>query len=206
MTRVKMKKKIASVYQFKITLKWVSPPIWRRIQVPGTYSFWDLHVAIQDAFGWLDYHLHNFEVLNPRTGEIEEIGIPSEDDYGDEEIEILPGWGLKISGYFSENNKKAAYIYDFGDEWEHDVRLEKILPKDPAIKYPVCLGGKRACPPEDCGGIWGYQDFLEAIMDPVHEQHDETLEWVGGQFDPEHFNTKDIRFDNPKERLRFILS
>lgn len=200
-----MKKKIACVYQFKIALKRVSPPIWRRIQVPGTYSFWDFHVAIQDAFGWLDYHLHSFEVLNPRTGEIEEIGIPGEDEY-DDEIDILPGWDLKISRYFSENNKKAAYIYDFGDEWEHDVRLEKIVPRNPAIKYPVCLAGKRACPPEDCGGIWGYQEFLEIIMDPGHDQHIDTLEWVGGHFDPEYFSTNDIQFDNPKDRLKFILA
>ena len=201
-----MKKKIVSVYQFKITLKRISPPIWRRIQVPGTYSFWDLHVAIQDAFGWLDYHLHSFEILNPRNGDIEEIGIPSEEDYGDDEIDILPGWDLMIARYFSESNKKAAYIYDYSDNWEHDVRLEKILPQDQAIKYPVCLGGKRACPPEDCGGVEGYLIFLEAIMDPGHDQHEETLDWIGGDFDPEYFNKKDVKFDNPKERLEFILS
>lgn len=198
-----MAKKIERVYQFKITLKGIKPPIWRRIQVPETYSFWDLHVAIQDSFGWLDYHLHNFEIINPRTGELEEIGIPDEDGWGS--VEILAGWKRKISRYFSENSKKANYTYDFGDDWNHDVRLEKILPRDPDSKYPVCTGGKRACPPEDCGGPWGYEDFLEIIMDPGHEEHDEMLEWAGGHFDPEEFDMTEIQFDDPEERLKYAL-
>lgn len=199
-----MTKKVESIFQFKITLKGSKPPVWRRIQVPETYSFWDLHVAVQDSFGWLDCHLHNFEIVNPRTGESEEIGIPDEDGWGSEEI--LAGWTRKISNYFSEGNKKAGYTYDFGDDWRHDVRLEKILPRDPDVKYPVCTGGKRACPPEDCGGVWGYEEFLEIIMDPGHEQHDEMLEWVGGDFDPEYFDSSEIQFDDPEERRKSALS
>lgn len=199
-----MAKKAESVYQFKITLKGLKPPIWRRIQVPGTYSFWDLHVAIQDSFGWLDCHLHNFEIINPRTGESEEIGIPTEDLGGF--VDMLAGWECEISKYFSGGNKKADYIYDFGDDWNHDVRLEKILPRDPKVKYPVCTGGKRACPPEDCGGVWGYEELLEIIMDSGHERHDEMMEWLDGDFDPEHFDITKIRFDDPEERLGNILS
>jgi hypothetical protein len=202
--REQMTKKNEKVYQFKITLKGIRPPIWRRIQVPETYSFWDLHVAIQDSFGWMDYHLHNFEILNPRTGELEEIGIPNDGGWGS--VEILAGWKRKISRYFpGKTLNKAIYTYDFGDTWKHEVRLEKILPRDPNAKYPVCTGGRRACPPEDCGGIWGYEDLLAIIMDPEHEQHEEMVEWVGEHFDPEDFDINEIHFDDPKDRLTYVL-
>lgn len=198
-----MKQKYDRVYQFKITLKRIKPPIWRRIQVPETYTFWDLHVAIQDAMGWTDTHLHHFEILNPIKGFKEKIGIPDE-DFIDERI--LAGWKRKIADYFSSENNKADYIYDYGDDWEHIVKLEKILPREKGITYPICVGGARACPPEDCGGTWGYEELLEAIMDPHHERHEELLNWVGGDFDPESFDIKDIIFDDPKKRLEYILS
>lgn len=198
-----MRKKFDRVFQFKITLKDIKPPIWRRIQVPETYTFWDLHVAIQDAMGWFDSHLHHFEILNPSIGMEEEIGIP------DEEFEwdrlILPGWKQKIADYFLMNNTESDYVYDFGDNWEHTVKLEKILPRQEKVKYPICIDGKRACPPEDCGGPWGYKDFLEAIIDPDHEQHEELLNWIGGSFDPEHFDTKEVVFENPNQRLKYAL-
>jgi hypothetical protein len=196
-------KKYEKVYQFKITLKGIKPPIWRRIQVPETYTFWDLHVAIQDAMGWTDTHLHHFEILNPTRGFKEEIGIPDE-DFIDERI--LAGWKRKIANYFSSQNNKAEYIYDYGDNWEHSIKLEKILQRNEGVEYPVCTKGARACPPEDCGGTWGYEEFLEAIMDPNHERHEELLNWIGGDFDPESFDIKDIVFDNPKKRLKYILS
>lgn len=197
---VKMKKKFNQVYQFKITLKGIKPPIWRRIQVPDTYTFWDLHVAIQDAMGWLDYHLHSFEMVNPSTGMRVEIGIPDEDfEWG---RETLPEWEQKITDWFSMENKLANYTYDFGDDWEHKIQLEKILPSDIKVNYPICVKGKRACPPEDCGGIWGYADFLEIIKNPGHEKHDELLEWVGGEFDPEHFDVQEIIFSDPDERRK----
>lgn len=195
-----MKKKFERVCQFKITLKGVRPPIWRRIQVPETYTFWDLHVAIQDAMSWLDYHLHRFEIINPSTDMKEEIGIPDEDFEWD--IKILPGWERKIADYFSMDSTKADYIYDFGDNWEHMIKLEKIVSRDKDIKYPICIAGKRASPPEDCGGIWGYGDFLEIIMNPNHEEYEEMLEWVGGEFQPEHFDIKEVHFDDPDERWK----
>jgi hypothetical protein len=150
--------------------------------------------------GWLDYHLHQFEIINPSTDMIEEIGIPDEDFELDKEV--LPGWKRKIADYFSMDNTKADYTYDFGDNWEHMIKLEKILPRDKNAKYPMCIAGKRASPPEDCGGIWGYGDFLEIIMNPEHEEYEEMLEWAGGEFDPEHFDINEVHFDDPNERWK----
>jgi len=196
-----MKKKFNQVYQFKITLKGAKPPIWRRMQVAETYTFWDLHVAIQDAMGWLDCHLHEFGMVNPSTDFEMNIGSPDEDSGR----EVLPGWKQKIADYFSAENPSADYVYDFGDSWEHQIQLEKILPREKNINYPICIKGKRACPPEDCGGIWGYEDFLEIITDPNHEEYEEMLEWVGGEFDPEHFDVKEVRFDDPDKRRKMAF-
>ncbi len=192
------------VYQFKVTLKNIRPPIWRRIQVPESYSFWDLHVAIQDAMGWLGYHLHAFEIFNPKKGIKEEIGIPDE-EWGLADVEMHAGWEKRISRYFTSENNKASYTYDFGDDWRHAVVLEKILPKDKDTTYPLCIKGKRACPPEDCGGVWGYQDLLEILSDPDDERYDEWMEWLGGGFDPEHFDIDEIQFGDPDARLKYIL-
>jgi len=193
-----MKRKYERVYQFRITLKGTKPPIWRRIQVPETYSFWDLHVAIQDAMGWLDYHLHQFDIINPATGMMVEIGIPDKESDRD----ILADWRQKIANYFFMENSSADYVYDFGDNWKHKIKLEKILPRDVNTDYPICIKGKRACPPEDCGGVWGYKNFLEIISDPDNDEYEEMLEWIGGEFDPEHFDAKEIIFDDPEERRK----
>lgn len=193
-----MKKKFAQVYQFKITLQGIRPPIWRRIQVPATYTFWDLHVAIQDVMGWLDYHLHEFEILNPSTGSIVSIGLPDE-DFGKR---VLLGWNQKIADYFTMENPSADYMYDFGDGWIHRVQLEKILPREQNVNYPVCIKGKRACPPEDCGGVGGYENFLEIINNPEHDEYEEMLEWVGGAFNPEHFDSREVNFDDPTKRRK----
>ncbi len=198
-----MANKFENVYEFKITLLGIRPPIWRTIRVPETYTFWDLHVAIQDSMGWMDYHLPEFEVTDPSTSRNVTIGIP--DDSFDDERDILPGWEQKIAAYYSPKNPKAAYLYDFGDDWAHEVKLEKILTREEGLRYPVCVAGERACPPEDCGGIWGYQNFLKIIANPAHKEHTETLEWAGGSFDPENFDPKGVRFDNPKKRWKLAF-
>ena len=199
-----MKKKYDQVYQFKITLKGTKPPIWRRILVPETYTFWDLHVAIQDAMGWDDYHLHEFTLLSPKTGRKVKIGIPSDED-ADFGWEVLAEWNQKIAHYFSLDNSKADYVYDFGDGWEHSIKLEKILPRETGVAYPRCIGGKRACPPEDCGGIGGYAEFLEAIGDPANELHEDMLDWVGGSFDPDDFDPNDVEFEDPDSRFKLAF-
>jgi hypothetical protein len=193
------------VYQFKITLKGIEPPIWRRIQVPETYSFWALHVAIQDAMSWEDYHLHQFEMVDPSTGTKVEIGIPDEELGFGTDRKILPGWEQRIADYFSPENRLANYTYDFGDSWEHTVELEEILPRDKVVEYPRCIAGQRACPPEDCGGIWGYENLLQIISDPDNEEYEGMLEWVGGEFDPEHFDVQEVIFDDPEERRRIAF-
>ncbi|TMV50310.1 plasmid pRiA4b ORF-3 family protein [Paenibacillus mesophilus] len=183
-------KKEKSVYQFKITLKGTKPPVWRRIQVPETYTFYDLHVAIQDSMGWMDSHLHEFNVVNPKTGKLVNIGIPSEeDDYGSR---VLQGWSHKIAKYFNMENTKATYVYDFGDGWEHTVVLEAISPREADRSYPVCMKGKRACPPEDCGGVWGYQDICEGKHDFQEEYAD---------YDPDYFEPDEVVFEDPKARF-----
>ena len=196
-----MKKKFDQVYQFKIILSDIKPPIWRRIQVPETYSFWGLHVAITDAMGWADYHLHEFRMKEPSTTREVRIGMPDDDDE-DWGVMTLPDHKQKISKYFSIGNKKAEYLYDFGDGWYHDIQMEKIIPREKNTDYPRCIGGKRACPPEDCGGIGGYEHLLKIIKNPKHKEYKEMITWLGGKFDPEHFDTNEVRFDDPVKRRR----
>jgi hypothetical protein len=188
------------VYQFKITLKDVKPPIWRRILVPSSYSFWDLHVAIQDAMGWLDCHLHEFRVKDVNGKELC-LGIPDMDDFE----EILPGWKYKVAKFLSLARPTFEYVYDFGDDWRHKVELEAVLPAEPGVIYPRCIKGKRACPPEDCGGPWGYQDLLTILADPKHEEHKSMKAWLESMkeepFDPESFEPSSVEFWDPKERF-----
>ena len=200
-----MGRKFNEVYLFKVALKDIMPAIWRRIQVPANYSFWDLHVAIQDAMGWLDYHLHAFRMIDPATGAPCTLGIPFDDDFM-EEFPMLTGWEHAIADYFTPDNMAADYEYDFGDGWQHDVVLEAMLPRESGIRYPICVDGRRACPPEDCGGIGGYADFLKIIGDPTHEEHESMVEWVGGSFDPEHFDASAIAFDHPGKRWRLAFA
>jgi len=196
-----MTKHYTHVYQFKITLKGITPRIWRRIQVPETYTFWDLSVAIQDAMDWGGHHLHEFRILNPKTGVEDEIGLP------DEEFDryVLKGWKTKIASYFSRDNKRADYVYDFGDYWEHMLLLEKILLKEPGRTYPRCIAGKRNSPPDDVGSIPGYEEFVEIMNNPDHEEHDEMVEWYGDDYEPEHFDCEQVVFLNPDDMLRLML-
>jgi len=192
------------VLQFKVTLLDVDPPVWRRLQVPEKYSFWDLHVAIQDAMGWLDCHLHEFRLAEPSSGAPIVVGIP--DDEFESGRETMSGWEVPAIQFLSEPGQKARYEYDFGDGWEHEVLLEALSPAEDGAQYPRCLAGERACPPEDCGGPHGYAEFLQAIADPKHRSHKELLEWAGGEFEPDRFHAEQVGFDDPRERWEIAFS
>ncbi len=172
-----------TVYQFKITLLESQPPIWRRIQVQDC-TLDKLHEHIQTAMGWTNSHLHHFRIEEQLYGDPELM----QENF--EEMEYKDSTTTKISDILPKGGKRFRfqYEYDFGDSWYHEVLFEGVVRAESRAKYPVCLEGARACPPEDCGGVWGYADFVEAIQDPDHERHEEILEWVGGSFDPEKFD------------------
>ena len=193
------------VYQFKITLQEISPKIWRRIQVPEKYSFWDLHVAIQDAMGWQDCHLHEFKIKRKHGQKYVHIGIPRDRMYEDEP-EVLPGWDVRMWTHFNDLGVEATYEYDFGDNWVHKVLLEAYTLKEKGVKYPRCIEGERACPPEDCGGVFGYSELLEVISDTNHSDYNDMINWLGGEYDPEHFDPSAVSFDSPKKRWRMAFS
>ena len=198
-----MYKSFRKVFQFKITLLDIEPEIWRQIQVPENYSFWDLHVALQDSMGWCDYHLHEFQIQ--QAGVNFRIGIPIDDEFfNDESLEA--GWEIMVSEYFCEKGDSAHYVYDFGDHWRHHLELEGILSRSKNTRYPKCVGGERACPPEDCGSVPGYEELLEIIADPQHEEFYNTVEWLNGHvkkywpYQPDYFDPKKVKFDDPHER------
>lgn len=172
------------VYQLKVSLDEVMPPIWRRLLVVEDTSLVTLHEIIQRAMGWHNYHLHMFQIAG------ETYGDPADDEFGEFETKNETRYRLNQFGF--REKAKFSYEYDFGDGWEHTILVEKILPADPAVQYPLCVTGKRACPPEDVGGVWGYEEFLETIADPNAGEHDEMLEWIGGEFDPEEFDLDGI--------------
>lgn len=163
------------IYQIKVTLRHSKPPIWRRLLVSSGANLFDLHKIIQVAMGWTNSHLHQFIVRG------EYYSIPSEEDWEP----VIDERKYRLAEIAPAEQSKFIYEYDFGDSWEHEVVVEKILPVDPKAKYPYCVKGKRACPPEDVGGIWGFEEFLEAMKDPKHEEHESYVEWWGGQYDPE---------------------
>lgn len=202
-----MSRPAGRIFRFEVRLDEIEPAIWRQIEVPSNYTFWDLHVAIQDAMGWLDYHLHEFTPVQPAAAGPVRIGIP-EDSI---EEEVLAGWLVPIAMYFAAAGDSALYEYDFGDGWSHDVRLVAIEAKKPGAKYPRCTGGGRACPPEDCGGVPGYEDLLEILSDSSHEEHADTIAWLQGHaghyhpYHPDGFDPRKVKFWNPKKRLKMML-
>jgi hypothetical protein len=177
--------KAGAVYQFKVTLKESHPPIWRRIQVRDC-TLGELHEVLQVVMGWEDSHLHQFIVRGERYG-------PADAEDADWDMEMEDEQKLSISQVAKMGQMvRFIYEYDFGDSWQHEILLEKILEPEPNVSYPRCIEGARACPPEDVGGIWGYAEFLEAISDPIHEDHDDKVEWIGGEFDPEKFSMDNV--------------
>jgi len=169
----------APVYQLKLTLAEVEPPVWRRIRVRGDLSLARLHDVLQRAMGWQNAHLHEWIVGGRRYGQPE----PDEPHY-----EVEDERKLTLREAAPVEGARFGYVYDLGDGWTHEVVVEKIEPPDPELRSPECLAGERACPPEDCGGAGGYEEFLEAIRDPRHPEHEDQLAWMGGRFDPEAFD------------------
>jgi hypothetical protein len=169
--------KAAEVYQLKITLRNTKPPIWRRVQVPDC-SLYNLHLIIQACMGWENCHLYSFDVGPEAYGEPDDMGV----------VEFKDAARTKLSRLVKDGQTRFKYTYDFGDNWEHTVQIERTLPAEPGIAYPRCIAGKRACPLEDCGGPWGYLQLLESLADPKHSDHADMLEWAGGPIDPEAFD------------------
>lgn len=191
------------VHQFLIVLAGTAPLVWRRIQVPEDYSFWDLHVAIQDAMGWLDYHLHEFRLMDAAERRVVSIGIPSDEDPSDRPV--LPGWKVPLERFFEKRSwhaPPAMYAYDFGDDWQHVVVHEGMESTEDALTYPRCVAGARRCPPEDCGGVHGYAEFLRIIANRRHPEHASMLEWVGGTYDADAFDPSAVVFDDPVKRWK----
>ena len=168
------------VYQVKISLQGIRPPIWRRLRMPAAISLGRLHDVIQTAFGWTDSHLHAFEAEGRRYSSpdfgLDELGDRFEDEGEVPLCEVLPTAGGRL-----------RYTYDFGDSWEHGLLVEEILPPD-GVGHAVCVAGRRAGPPEDCGGVWGFAELCDILSDPEHPEHLERVEWLGGYHDPAAFD------------------
>jgi hypothetical protein len=168
----------AKVFQLKVTLRDIKPQIWRRVLVDGSATLDEVHDVIQAAFGWWNSHLHEFRIGG------RDYGVPDPDW---DMSQVLDETRYRLDELAAEGNR-FRYVYDFGDNWDHDVHVEKVIARSEAGDVPACIAGKRACPPEDCGGTWGYEEFLVAIADPSHERHAVLIEWSGGEFDPEAFD------------------
>ncbi len=182
------------IYQLKITIIGISPPIWRRVLVPSGITFHRLHKIIQAAFGWQDYHLYNFK-FSDAVVEIPDEDYTPEELYG--ELKFYNAKRTKIESLLGEKHKNCIYTYDFGDNWRHEVAVEKILPPKKGQVYPVCVDGARHRPPEDVGGVSGYERFLSIINNPKHPEHEDYLLWAekdtgGRKFDPEYFYLNEI--------------
>jgi len=194
------------VHELKITLRGSKPPIWRRVAVPSDMRLSDLHIVIQTVMGWTNSHLHQFTVRNakskPASDEIRKLLQNEQWDKLEQCMCRDRCWSdprMEVDG--ADNEKKAKlcelapsvkskfiYEYDFGDGWDHNIEVVKVGQPAEGINYPVCIDGKLACPPDDCGGIWGYYDKLEVLKNPKHEDYKDTLEWMGKNFDPERFD------------------
>jgi hypothetical protein len=173
-------KQPTSVHQLKVTLLGLEPPIWRRVAVPSDFTLGDLHHVIQFAMGWEHSHMHDFRIGKATYGDSEMLVDESDQDEREASLaQVVP-----------RAKRKFRYMYDFGDSWEHEIVVEAVGPPDPDLRYPAVLAGEHACPPEDCGGVWGYADLLEVLADPGNPAYEEMMEWMGGSIDPEAFDLK----------------
>ncbi len=169
-------------YQIQIALKNFKPKIWRRILIQSNMLLSDFHKVIQTSMGWTNSHLHQFI----KDGTFYTVRL-AEDDFWNE-IKNVDYSGMRIDDLLSTEKDKIIYEYDFGDGWEHDILLEKIITNANDTYTPVCIAGKKNCPPEDCGGVWGYANMLEILDNPKHEEYESYVEWLGGEFNPDQFD------------------
>ncbi len=175
----------SSIHQLKVAIKHIRPPVWRRLQVRRDVTLATLHDIVQAAFGWTDSHLHQFVIGDAYYG----VPDPEGDVWGGRTNEERK---TRLDDVVGGGVKRFAYEYDFGDGWEHEIIVEKVLSPEAGVSYPRCVAGRRACPPEDCGGPWGYAELLAALGDPGHPEHEEMLDWAGGDFDPEAFDLQAV--------------
>ncbi|MGD0412498.1 MAG: plasmid pRiA4b ORF-3 family protein [Verrucomicrobiota bacterium] len=181
MKNTKAKDSGVPLYQLKITLKWSKPPIWRRVVVRADMTLDRLHQVMQLVMGWSNSHLHQFVAGRTNYG-------MKDPDLGDLNDDTLDEGSFTVADLAPAAKAKFLYEYDFGDGWQHEVRVEKVLPPDAGFKHPICEGGANACPPEDCGGMQGYYNLLEALGDPKHPEHEELADWIVGPFDAGKFD------------------
>lgn len=171
-----------SILQLKVTLRETRPPIWRRLLVRSDITLAQLHQVLQAAMGWTDSHLHQFVKRGVLFG-------PPNPEFG---LARRNEKRVRVGEILARPKDRLRYEYDFGDGWEHDVVVEAVSPAFPAGRYPWVLAGRRACPPEDCGGAPGYHALLEALADPRHPEHGPIAEWLGRPFDPEEFDLDEV--------------
>ncbi len=175
----------SNIYQIQIALRGFKPKIWRRILIPSDTLLADFHEIIQITMGWENYHLHQF---------IKDGTYYSNENDAEAVFHSINYQKKKtrVKNLLTAVKEKIVYEYDFGDSWEHDIILEKIIPFDGNLRYPICITGKMHCPPEDSGGIWGYSAMLEILGQPDHKEYNDYLEWLGEEFDPEYFDKDEI--------------
>lgn len=174
---------MSSIHTIKVSLRSMKPPVWRRLQVPSTTSLAQLHYIIQAAMGWYDCHLHQFELNGLHYADPAHMLEETTDEARRTLSRLQVG-------------QRFAYWYDFGDDWWHDICVESIDRADPALTYPRCVSGRRACPPEDCGGPWGFAELMDALGDDKHPQHEFYRDWmeqIGEDgYDPARFDLTEI--------------
>lgn len=197
MAKTKNPKKPKYLYQLKISLNEIKPPIWRRFIVDPEIKLPDLHKIIQTVMGWTNTHLHHFYKDNIF------YSLPDE-DFEDYYIDYRK---IKLNHLLFDVKQKLYYEYDFGDGWNHTIVLEKIVPADMYPIVPICIAGRRNCPPEDCGGPYGYYDLCNIISNPRHKEYKEMMKWLGDGYDPEFFDIQYINFNlQTKDYGCFIFS
>lgn len=184
---------IKEILQFRVSLAEVRPTVWRSIQVPADYTLARLHKVIQAAMGWQDYHLHEFTVGGRVYGDPEV----------DEEARLMDDRSVRLRKLDLVIGDHIEYAYDFGDNWQHVLELEDKLSATAGTVYPRCVGGECSAPPEDVGGVSGYEEFLEALFDPAHEEHEHMKSWVGRPFNPTRFAPEEAN-ERLRKRLRLV--